>query len=67
MHEQDDESLGSDRESSSFDLRIRTARSRTEVRGILHEHEMSKEDFTSRFPVLAKATLGLPDEAAPPV
>ncbi|MER5742557.1 hypothetical protein ACFV97_06275 [Streptomyces sp. NPDC059913] len=67
MHEQDDESLGSDRESSSFDLRIRTARSRAEVEGILHEHEMSEEDFTSRFPVLAKAAPGLLDAAAPPV
>jgi len=70
MNEQDSESLDSLRESSVFELAIKTAESKVEVRGILHDHDLSEEDFIIRFPVLAKVAQGLPDvpdETAPPV
>ncbi|CAL2058786.1 MULTISPECIES: hypothetical protein [Streptomyces] len=68
MNEQDSESLDSLRESSVFELAIKSAENKGEVSGILHEHGLS-EDFANRFPVLAKVAQGLPDvpdEAAPP-
>jgi hypothetical protein len=69
MNEQDSESLDSLRESSAFELTIKTAERRVDVLGILHEYGLSEEDFTNRFPVLAKVAQGLPDvpdEAPPP-
>ncbi|MFF7162666.1 hypothetical protein ACFZBP_15115 [Streptomyces sp. NPDC008086] len=69
MNEQDNESLDSLRESSSFELVIKTAESKAEVEEILYEHDLSGEDLTTRFPVLAKLVQELPDvpdEAAPP-
>ncbi|MCF1596675.1 hypothetical protein [Streptomyces muensis] len=66
MNEQDSDSLDSLRDSSSFELRIKTAESMVEVLEILHEHDLSEEDFTNRFPVLAKLFQGLPNETAPP-
>lgn len=70
MNEQDSESLDSFRESSAFELAIKMAKSKVEVLEILHEHVLSEEAFTNRFPVLAKVAQGLPDvpdETAPPV
>ncbi|MFJ8566060.1 hypothetical protein [Streptomyces sp. NPDC093514] len=70
MNEQDSESLDSFRESSAFELAIRTAWSKTEVLELLHSYDLSEEAFTNRFPVLAKVAQGLPDvpgEVAPPV
>ncbi|MFI1205257.1 hypothetical protein ACH4VR_38525 [Streptomyces sp. NPDC020883] len=70
MNEQDSESLDSLRESSAFELAIKTTESKVEVLGILHEHGLPEETFTNRFPVLAKVAQGLPDipdETAPPV
>ncbi|MFE5489222.1 hypothetical protein ACFQ7Z_04580 [Streptomyces virginiae] len=64
MNEQDSDSLDSFRESSAFEMTIKTAASRAAVIGILHDHDLNEEDFTKRFPVLAKVVLGLPDEAA---
>ncbi|WP_159056203.1 hypothetical protein [Streptomyces sp. DSM 15324] len=61
MNEQDSESLDSLRDSSSFELRIKTAESKVEVLGILCEHDLSEEVFTDRFPVLAKLFQGLPN------
>lgn len=69
MNEQDNESLDSLRESSSFELGIKTAESKAEVEQILYEHHLPGEDLTARFPVLAKLVQELPDvpdEAAPP-
>lgn len=69
MNEQDSESLDSLRESSAFDLAIKTAGSMADVRVILHEYGLTEEDLTNRFPVLAKVAQGLPDgpdETAPP-
>lgn len=66
MNEQDDESLGSQRESNSFGLSMNTASSMAEVRGILHDYDVSEEEFSNRFPSLAKLLQGLPDETAPP-
>jgi hypothetical protein len=69
MHEQDSESLDSFRESSTFELAIKTADSKVAVLKILVEHDLSQEDFTDRFPVLAEFALklpDLPDETAPP-
>jgi hypothetical protein len=70
MNEQDSESLDSLRESSAFELAIKTADNKIEVAGILDEHGLSEESFTCRFPVLAKVAQGLPDgpdESAPPI
>ncbi|MFF7199650.1 hypothetical protein [Streptomyces sp. NPDC008141] len=70
MNEQDSESLDSFRESSAFEMAIKTAESKAAVFEILQEHDLSEEAFTNSFPVLAKVTQGLPhvpDEAAPPV
>lgn len=70
MNEQDDESLDSLRESSAFELAIKTAENKGEVLRILQGHALSEEDFANRFPVLAKVAQGLPeapDEAALPV
>lgn len=70
MNDQDSESLDSLRESSALDLAIKTADSKVEVLKILHEYGLSEEDFTDRFPVLAKVAQvlpNLPDETAPPV
>ncbi|MCP3758391.1 hypothetical protein [Streptomyces sp. TBY4] len=69
MDEQDSDSLDSLRESSAFEMSVKTARSKAEVLGILRAYDLSEDDFTERFPVLAKATQGLPDvpgEAVPP-
>lgn len=67
MNEQDnDDSLDSQRESSSFGLSMKLASSMADVRGILHDYGLSEDEFTSRFPSLAKLIQGLPDEAAPP-
>jgi hypothetical protein len=69
MNEQDNESLDSLRESSSFELRIKTVENKAEVEEILHEHHLPDEDFTTRFPVLAKLVQELPDvpdETVPP-
>lgn len=69
MNEQDSESLDSFRESSAFELAIKMADSKDEALGILPWYGLSEEDFTRRFPVLAKVVQGLPDgtdEAAPP-
>ncbi|MEF3117516.1 hypothetical protein [Streptomyces chrestomyceticus] len=69
MNEQDSDSLDSFRESSAFELAINTAESKVEVLEILHEHVLSEEAFTNRFPVLAKVAQELPDvpdETAPP-
>ncbi|WP_143658830.1 hypothetical protein [Streptomyces platensis] len=58
------------RESSAFELAIKTAESKVEVLEILHEHDLSEEAFINRFPVLAKVAQGLsdvPDGTAPPV
>jgi hypothetical protein len=70
MNEQDSETLDSLRESSAFELAIKTAQSKVEVVGILLELGLSEEGFVDRFPVLAKLTQGLPDVpdgTAPPV
>ncbi|WP_328620676.1 hypothetical protein [Streptomyces sp. NBC_00354] len=70
MNEQDSESWDSFRESSAFEMAIKTAGSKAAVLGILHEHDLSEDAFTNRFPVLAKVAQGLPDvpeEAGPPV
>ncbi|MGW7050531.1 hypothetical protein [Streptomyces sp. NPDC054887] len=61
MNEQDSETLDSFRESSAFEMAIKTAESKATVLGILHEYDLSEEAFTSRFPVLAKVALDLPD------
>ncbi|WP_405583093.1 hypothetical protein [Streptomyces sp. NBC_01190] len=61
MNEQDSESLDSLRESSAFELAIKTAESNDKVLGILHEYNLSEENFTNKFPVLAKVVQGLPD------
>ncbi|MEW2522637.1 hypothetical protein [Actinacidiphila alni] len=69
MNEQDSESLDSLRESSAFDLAIRTAECMADVRVILHDYGLSEEDLLNRFPALAKVALRLPDgpdEAPPP-
>ncbi|MFI9104862.1 hypothetical protein ACIGXA_30540 [Streptomyces fildesensis] len=69
MDEQDSESLDSLRESSAFELAIKTAESKVEVLGILHDYGLSEEDFTNKCSVLAKVAQGLPevpDETAPP-
>ncbi|MEV5850331.1 hypothetical protein AB0M32_51095 [Streptomyces sp. NPDC051985] len=67
MNEQDDdESLDSQRDSSSFWLDMKMASSMAEVRGILHRFDVPEEEFSNRFPSLAKLVQGLPDEAAPP-
>ncbi|MFI2237925.1 hypothetical protein [Streptomyces chrestomyceticus] len=61
--------MDSFRESSAFELAIKTAESKVEVLEILREHVLSEEAFTNRFPVLAKVAQGLPDvpdETAPP-
>lgn len=68
MNEQDSESMDSLRESSEFELSIKTAESKVEVLRILHEHGLSEEDLIDRFPALAKVAQGLPDvpdETAP--
>ncbi|WP_225850765.1 hypothetical protein [Streptomyces sp. HPF1205] len=70
MNEQDSESLDSFRESSALELAIKTAEDKGEVLRIIKGYFLSEEDFTNRFPVLAKVAQGLPDapdEAAPPV
>ncbi|MCX5405551.1 hypothetical protein OHA37_16850 [Streptomyces sp. NBC_00335] len=70
MNEQDSESLDSFRESSAFELAIMTAGSKPAVLEVLHDHDLSEEVFTNRFPGLAKMTQGLPDvpdEPAPPI
>jgi hypothetical protein len=61
MNEQDSESLDSLRESSAFELAIKTAETKAEVLEILHEHDLSEEDLAERFPVLAKVARRLPD------
>ncbi|MEU9972432.1 hypothetical protein [Streptomyces sp. NPDC051014] len=66
MNEQDDdESLESQRDSSSFWLDMKTAKSMAEVRGFLHRFDVPEEDFAIRFPSLAKMVQGLPDETPP--
>ncbi|WP_405529930.1 hypothetical protein OG592_18725 [Streptomyces avidinii] len=70
MNEQDSESWDSLRESSAFEMAIKTAGSKAAILGILLENDLSEEAFTNRFPVLAKVAQGLPDvpdEVAPPV
>ncbi|MEU9455289.1 hypothetical protein [Streptomyces sp. NPDC048277] len=67
MNEQeDDESLDSQRDSSSFWLDMNLASSMAEVRGILHRFDEPEEEFNNRFPSLAKLVQSLPDETAPP-
>ncbi|MGW6612328.1 hypothetical protein ACWGA0_02525 [Streptomyces erythrochromogenes] len=69
MYEQDSDSLDSLRESSALELSIKTARSKAEVLETIQTYDLSEDDFTKRFPVLAKVTQGLPDvpgEAVPP-
>ncbi|QOV38094.1 hypothetical protein IM697_06770 [Streptomyces ferrugineus] len=69
MNEQDSESLDSLRESSVFELAVKTAESKAEVLEMIREHDLSEEAFSNRFPVLAKVAQGLPDvpdETAPP-
>lgn len=61
MNEQDSESLDSLRESSAFELAIKTAGTKAEVLEILQEHDLSEEDLTERFPVLAEVAERLPD------
>ncbi|MEW2137618.1 hypothetical protein AB0892_13630 [Streptomyces sp. NPDC005409] len=61
MDEQDSESLDSLRESSAFELAVKTAGSKAAVLGILRDYDLSEEAFPDRFPVLAKVALGLPD------
>lgn len=66
MNEQDDdESLDSQRDSSSFRLDMEMASSMAEVRGILHRFDVPEEEFANRFPSLAKLVQGLQDETAP--
>ncbi|MFF2194448.1 hypothetical protein [Streptomyces sp. NPDC058157] len=60
-NEQDSESLDSFRESSAFELAIRTAESKAAILRILHAYDLTEEDFTNRFPVLAEWVQGLPD------
>ncbi|MFI1455248.1 hypothetical protein [Streptomyces roseus] len=70
MNEQDSESLDSFRESSAFEMAIKTARSKGAVLWILHENGLSEVTFAYRFPVLAKVAQDLPDapdETAPSV
>ncbi|WP_327133002.1 hypothetical protein OG311_20810 [Streptomyces sp. NBC_01343] len=70
MNEQDSDPLGSFRESSAFELAIMTAGSKAAFLGVLHEYELSEEDFTNGFPELAKVAQGLPDvpdEASPSI
>ncbi|WP_314223317.1 hypothetical protein [Streptomyces zaehneri] len=67
MNEQnEDESSNSQRDSSSFWLAMKTARSMAEVRSVLHCFDVSEEEFSNRLPSLAKLVQGLPDESAPP-
>jgi hypothetical protein len=57
--------LVSSRELDSFELAIKTARSKVEVARILHIHDLSEGDFTRSFPYLAKTVRDLPDEDSP--
>ncbi|MEU2776162.1 hypothetical protein ABZ646_25330 [Streptomyces sp. NPDC007162] len=67
MNEQDDdESLDSQRDSSSFWLEIMMASSKVEAREILLRFDVPEEEFANRFPSLAKLVQGLPDESDPP-
>ncbi|MFE7928512.1 hypothetical protein ACFU6S_07195 [Streptomyces sp. NPDC057456] len=67
MNEQDeDESSNSQRDSSSFWLAIKTARSMAQVRSVLYRFDVPEEEFANRFPSLAKLVQGLPDESATP-
>jgi hypothetical protein len=63
MDEQDCESchLESFRELGGFELRVQLAASKAEVAGILYEHDLSEEEFSDRFPELAKPVQDLPD------
>lgn len=68
MNEQqdDDESLDSQRDSSSFWLSMKMASSMAEVQIILDRFDVPEEEFVNRFPSLAKLIQGLPDDTAPP-
>lgn len=67
MNEQDDdESLDSQRDSSSFRLEIVMASSTAEVRDILLRFDVPEEEFGNRSPSLAKLVQRLPDETHPP-
>ncbi|MEV7238199.1 hypothetical protein AB0N06_30935 [Streptomyces sp. NPDC051020] len=64
MDEQDCESchLESFRELGGFKLKVQLAASKAEVTGILYEHGLSEEEFSDRFPELAKLVQDLPDD-----
>jgi hypothetical protein len=61
MNEQDSETLDSLRESSAFDLAVKTATHKGEAWGIVRAHGLSEMDFANRFPVLAKVVQELPN------
>jgi hypothetical protein len=66
MDEQDcGDFLVSGRELDSFDVTIKTARSKVEVAEILHMHDLSEGDFTRSFPYLAKTVRDLPEQDSP--
>lgn len=66
MDEQDcGDLLDSLRELGAFELRIQVAKSKVEAAKILHQHNLSEESFSYRFPDLAKTVQGLPDETGP--
>ncbi|MEU7036545.1 hypothetical protein ABZ958_23090 [Streptomyces sp. NPDC046237] len=63
MHEKDcGDFLVSSRELDSFELAIKTARSKAEVGEILRIYALTEENFVGSFPDLAKSVQGLPDE-----
>ncbi|MBA4860438.1 hypothetical protein H1V43_03380 [Streptomyces sp. PSKA54] len=64
MDEQDCESchLESFRELSGFELSVQLAASKADVAGIIYAHDLSEEEFSDRFPELAKLVQDLPDD-----
>ncbi|MEU6985531.1 hypothetical protein ABZ946_19190 [Streptomyces sp. NPDC046324] len=63
MDEQDcGDFLVSSRELDSFELAIKTARSKAEVEQVLRTYDLPEESFVRSFPDLAKSVQDLPDE-----
>ncbi|MEU7009729.1 hypothetical protein [Streptomyces sp. NPDC046332] len=56
------EFLVSSRELDSFELAIKTARSKADVGEVLRIYDLPEENFVGSFPDLAKSVQDLPDE-----
>lgn len=65
MNEHACDFLHSSRDLNAFEMEIQTAKSRVRVAEVLHDFNLTEEDFVNGFPELAKTVQDLPDGASP--